>query len=101
MYFSFCRLKNGDLFQLVRKHHLYGVIHDMIEDLVKLDEDQAISLFLEKGDDPHDQVVNEVTKSEKKSKKYYVSPDVIVAKLERSPRYQYKVSKDVDLNRMH
>lgn len=58
----------------------------MIEDLVKLDEDQAIALFLE-----IDQSSSKVTKGEKKSKIYYVSPDIVVAKLERSPRYQFKV----------
>lgn len=54
----------------------------MIEDLVKLDEEQAIALFLEK--------------EEKKDKvdvgRYYVPPDVIVAKLEKNPKYQYMVS---------
>ncbi len=86
------------MFQLIRKHNLYGVIHEMIEDLVKLDEEQAIALFLEKGDDNPDIKRNQgglvvvAPKLEKFSKKYLVDPDVVVAKLEKNPKYQYKVS---------
>lgn len=68
----------------------------MIEDLVKLDEEQAIALFLEK-DEPtdkkkyqHAHSASEVNKQG--PKKYLVPPDVVVAKLEKCPRYQYLVS---------
>lgn len=87
----FLKLRNSDLFQLIRKHKLYAVIHDMIEDLVKLDEEQAIALFLEK-DEPIDKKKQQYNTSELNKqgpKKYLVPPDVVVAKLEKSPRYQY------------
>ncbi|XP_026285245.1 vacuolar protein sorting-associated protein 41 homolog [Frankliniella occidentalis] len=98
----YLKLKNTDLFQLIRKHNLYGVIHDMIEDLVKLDEEQAIALFLEKGDDTPDMKrfqntsVPAAPKLDKHLKKYLVDPGVVVAKLEKNPKYQYKYLDALD-----
>ncbi|KAK3916032.1 Vacuolar protein sorting-associated protein 41-like protein [Frankliniella fusca] len=98
----YLKLKNTDLFQLIRKHNLYGVIYDMIEELVKLDEEQAIALFLEKGDDNLDmkrfqgKLAAAAPKLEKNPKKYLVDPDVVVAKLEKNPKYQYKYLDALD-----
>ena len=78
----YLKLRNSDVFQLIRKHQLYGVIHDMIEDLVKLDEEQAITLFLEKYDSSREV--------------YHVSPDVVVSRLEKNPKYQYKYLDALD-----
>lgn len=57
MYFCF-RLKHKGVFQLIHKHNLYPVIHDMIEGLMELDSEQAIAMLLEKERVPSDVVVS-------------------------------------------
>ncbi|PSN43945.1 hypothetical protein C0J52_03761 [Blattella germanica] len=44
--------------QLIHKHNLFGAIHDMIVDLMNLDADQAINMFLEKERVPSEIVVS-------------------------------------------
>jgi hypothetical protein len=55
--FLYFRLRHKDVFQLIHKHNLFGAIYDMIEDLMDLDVDQAISMFLEKERIPSEVVV--------------------------------------------
>lgn len=64
------RLQHKDVFELIRKHDLYGVIKNMILKLIQLDSDKAITLFLEKEKIP---------------------PEVVVEQLEQSPEYLYMV----------
>ena len=69
-YCYFSRLRHKDVFQLIHKHNLFGSIHDMIEDLMDLDLDQAINMFLEKD---------------------RVPSEIVVARLQNSQRYLYLV----------
>jgi hypothetical protein len=57
MLLLYFRLRHKDVFQLIHKHNLFGAIHDMIEDLMDLDVDQAITMFLEKERVPSEVVV--------------------------------------------
>ncbi|KAL0275469.1 UNVERIFIED_CONTAM: hypothetical protein PYX00_003307 [Menopon gallinae] len=41
------KVRNKDIFNLIRKHKLYSSIHDMVEPLMELDPEQAVSLFLD------------------------------------------------------
>lgn len=41
------KVRNKDIFILIRKHKLYSSIHDMVEPLMELDPEQAVSLFLD------------------------------------------------------
>ncbi|XP_063231920.1 vacuolar protein sorting-associated protein 41 homolog isoform X2 [Bacillus rossius redtenbacheri] len=64
----YLKLKHAGVFQLIRKHNLFGAIHDTIEELMDLDVDRAIATLLEKE---------------------AVPADVVVARLQRNPRYLY------------
>lgn len=63
-------LQHKDVFELIRKHDLYGVIKNMILKLIQLDSENAITLFLEKEKIP---------------------PEVVVEQLEQCPEYLYMV----------
>lgn len=58
------RLKNADVFHLIKKHKLYGAIHDMIVDLMVLDYEQTISLLLDKNQVPSEIVVEKLQNQE-------------------------------------
>jgi hypothetical protein len=70
----FCdRLKHKDVFTLIQKHNLYGVIQDMLIDLMELDHKQTIALLLEKNT---------------------ISSDKIVEKLRPTQLHLYRVSRE-------
>lgn len=54
------RLKHKDVFTLIQKHNLYGVIHDMLIDLMELDDKQTIALLLEKNTISTDKIVEKL-----------------------------------------
>ncbi|KAJ9598465.1 hypothetical protein L9F63_010861, partial [Diploptera punctata] len=61
----YLKLRHKDVFQLIHKHNLFGAIHDMIEDLMDLDVDQAINMFLEKDRVPSEIVVSRLQNSQR------------------------------------
>lgn len=68
-----CRLQHKDVFDLIKKHNLYGVINRTIVPLIQLDSDRAIAMLLEKNK---------------------ISPDIVVAQLDKHEEYLYLVSDD-------
>lgn len=62
MYLKLC---HKDVFQLIHRHNLFGAIHDKIEDLMDLDVDQAINMFLEKDRVPSEVVVSHLQKNQR------------------------------------
>lgn len=54
------RLKHKDVFDLIKKHDLYNVIHRVIVPLIELDSDRAIAMLLEKQKIPPDIVVQQL-----------------------------------------
>lgn len=60
----YLQLKNADVFHLIKKHKLYGAIHDMIVDLMVLDYEQTISLLLDKNQVPSEIVVEKLQNQE-------------------------------------
>lgn len=54
------RLEHKDVFELIRKHDLYGVIKNMILKLMQLDSEKAIALFLERNKIPPEVVVEQL-----------------------------------------
>lgn len=65
---AYLKLNNKDVFQLISKHDLYPLIHNMIEELMELDREQTIKILLDKDTIPM---------------------DVAVAKLQNNKRYLY------------
>lgn len=65
------RLQHKDVFELIKKHDLYAVIHGVIVQLIELDSDKAIAMLLEKNS---------------------ISPDVVVQQLEQRQEFLYLVS---------
>jgi len=65
---AYLKLSHKGIFQLIRKHNLYPLIHNMIEDLMELDCEQMIKILLDKDTIPI---------------------DVAVAKLQNNKRYLY------------
>ncbi|XP_049953703.1 vacuolar protein sorting-associated protein 41 homolog isoform X1 [Schistocerca serialis cubense] len=53
----YLKLHHKDAFQLIQEHNLYSSIYDTIEELMDLDSEQAINMFLEKDRVPVDVVV--------------------------------------------
>lgn len=53
----YLKLKHKDVFQLIHKHDLYDNVHREIENLMDLDAQQAIAMFLDKGRIPPDLIV--------------------------------------------
>ncbi|XP_065201572.1 vacuolar protein sorting-associated protein 41 homolog [Planococcus citri] len=54
----YLKLKHKDVFQLIHKHNLYDSVHGDIENLMDLDTQQAISLFLGNNSITTDHVVS-------------------------------------------
>ena len=46
----YLRLKNKDVFELIKKHSLYAALSDQIKPLMALDSDQATRLLLDNMD---------------------------------------------------
>lgn len=63
-------LKNKDVFDLIRTHKLYSVIKDMIVELMNLDHEKAINLFLEKNRISSEDVVKKLVNHEALLYKY-------------------------------
>lgn len=62
--FRVCRLKHKDVFTLIQKHNLYGVIQDMLIDLMDLDHKKTIELLLEKNTISSDKIVEKLKQNE-------------------------------------
>lgn len=60
----YLKLQHKDVFQLIKKHNLYGAIRQMIVELIKLDNEKAISMLLEKNKIPAEDVVAELENHE-------------------------------------
>ncbi|XP_043598277.1 vacuolar protein sorting-associated protein 41 homolog isoform X1 [Bombus pyrosoma] len=56
----YLKLRHKDVFQLIKKYHLYNTVYDMIEGLMDLDAERAIQFFLEKDAVPSDIVVQKL-----------------------------------------
>lgn len=54
---AYLKLNHKGVFQLIVKHKLYPLIHNMIEDLMKLDHEQMIKILLDKDTIPVDVAV--------------------------------------------
>lgn len=60
----YLKLKHKDVFTLIQKHNLYGVIQDMLIDLMELDHKQTIGLLLEKNTISTDKIVEKLRPTE-------------------------------------
>lgn len=58
------RLQHKDVFELIRRHNLYDVIHQMIVPLIQLDSDKAFTLLLDMGKVPAEIVVQHLEQHE-------------------------------------
>uniref|UniRef100_A0A8D8Q5T3 Vacuolar protein sorting-associated protein 41 homolog n=1 Tax=Cacopsylla melanoneura TaxID=428564 RepID=A0A8D8Q5T3_9HEMI len=74
----YLKLKHRGVFEMIQKHDLYNVVHDMIEQLMDLDLEQSIAMLTEK--DKGENVI--VTKLK-------IPSNVVVTKLEHNPMYLY------------
>lgn len=63
MHFNF-RLQHKDVFTLIQKHNLYGVIYDILLDLMDLDYKKTINLLLEKNTIPSDVIIEKLKQNE-------------------------------------
>lgn len=61
----YLKLQHKDVFLLIKKHNLYAAIRTMIVELIKLDNEKAISMLLEKNKILPETVVAELEKHEK------------------------------------
>jgi vacuolar protein sorting-associated protein 41 len=64
----YLKLQHKDVFQLIRKHNLYGSISKMIVELIKLDSEKAIAMLVERNK---------------------ISPDIVVAELKNHESLLY------------
>lgn len=71
----YLRLQNKDVFQLIRRKNLYGVIHKLIIPLIELDKDQAISMLIQKQK---------------------IIPEIVVQQLEQKQEYLYNYLDALD-----
>ncbi|KAF2904559.1 hypothetical protein ILUMI_01606 [Ignelater luminosus] len=76
----YLQLKNKDVFNLIQKHNLYGVIHDMIVDLMDLDYEKTIALLLEKNRIPAEVIVDKLKNHELQLYRYLDAYDKINSK---------------------
>lgn len=60
----YLKLQHKDVFQLIKKHNLYGAIKQMIVELIKLDNEKAIAMLLEKNKIAPEVVVSELENHE-------------------------------------
>lgn len=65
-----CRLKNKNVFELIRSNKLYNVISKLILPLIELDREQAFKIILDKNK---------------------IQPSVVVHQLEGNQEYLYWV----------
>lgn len=65
-------MQHKDVFDLIKKHNLYNVIHHMIIPLLKLDSTKAIAMLTEKDK---------------------INSDIVVQQLEQQQYFLYLVSK--------
>lgn len=70
----YLKLKSKDIFSLIHKHNLYSSIYDMVEQLMELDPEQAVSLFLDKYCIPVNIVVNKLKVGINFSQTFYFVP---------------------------
>lgn len=71
----YLKLRNNDVFDLIRKHNLYNAIHAMIIDLMNVDHDRTIAMLLEKN---------------------RIAPEVVVEKLKDNEMLLYKYLDALD-----
>ncbi|VVC29341.1 Armadillo-type fold,Protein kinase, ATP binding site,WD40-repeat-containing domain,Protein kinase [Cinara cedri] len=57
---AYLKLNHKGIFQLIRKHNLYPLIHNMIENLMQLDSEQTIKILLDKDTIPIDVAVEKL-----------------------------------------
>ncbi|KAJ8982241.1 hypothetical protein NQ317_013543 [Molorchus minor] len=60
----YLKLKHMDVFTLIQKHDLYGVIHDMLLDLMDLDHKKTVELLLEKNTLSSDKIVEKLRQND-------------------------------------
>ncbi|XP_044763027.1 vacuolar protein sorting-associated protein 41 homolog [Coccinella septempunctata] len=60
----YLKLKHKDVFALIQKHNLYGVIQDMLVDLMDLDYKKTVALLMEKNHIPSETIVESLSKHE-------------------------------------
>lgn len=66
----YLKLKHKDVFTLIQKHNLYGVIQDMLIDLMDLDHEKTIELLLEKNTISSDKIVEKLRQKEQHLYRY-------------------------------
>lgn len=64
----YLKLQHPDVFQLIKKHNLYATIRTMIIELIKLDNEKAISMLLERNK---------------------IQPEIVVAELENHETFLF------------
>lgn len=70
LFFFYLRLENKDVFDLIRRYDLYGVIHKMLMPLIQIDQERAFQILLDKNKIP---------------------PEIVVQQLESNQEYLYLV----------
>ncbi|KAJ8956298.1 hypothetical protein NQ318_015034 [Aromia moschata] len=60
----YLKLRHKDVFTLIQKHDLYGVIQDMLIDLMNLDHKRTIELLLEKNTIPSERIVEKLRQND-------------------------------------
>lgn len=83
----YLKLQHKDVFQLIKKHNLYNAIRPMIVELIKLDNEKAISMLLERNKIPPDDVVAELANHEQFLFMYLDSLD----KIDSSGKFDWKL----------
>ncbi|CAD7086533.1 unnamed protein product [Hermetia illucens] len=83
----YLKLQNKDVFDLIKKHNLYNVIHQMIIPLIQLDEDRAIQMLLEKNKIPPEIVVQQL---EQRQDYMYLYLDAL-DKVDNTGKFHYKL----------
>ncbi|XP_075149419.1 vacuolar protein sorting-associated protein light [Haematobia irritans] len=60
----YLKLENKDVFDLIRRYDLYGVIHKMIMPLIQVDQERAFQILLDKNKIPPEIVVKQLESNE-------------------------------------
>ncbi|XP_025830960.1 vacuolar protein sorting-associated protein 41 homolog [Agrilus planipennis] len=79
----YLKLKNVDVFNLIKKHNLYNVIHDMIIELMDLNPEITIELLLQQKHVPSEVVVEKLKNHELYLYRYLDALD------KKEKKYQY------------
>ncbi|XP_030754784.1 vacuolar protein sorting-associated protein 41 homolog [Sitophilus oryzae] len=66
----YLKLKHKDVFTLIQKHKLFGVIQDMLIELMDLDDKKTIALLLEKDSIPVEKIVEKLKENKLHLYKY-------------------------------